>query len=187
MDRRQKKTRQAIFDAFARLLGSRSYSSITVQEIADEADIGRSTFYSHFETKDELLRALCDQVFHHVFSEAGHETAGQEGSSAQGRHLLERKIIHMLKHLHDSRGYLKRVLSCESSEIFMGYFKEYLEAEFDRELVLENAKIPHAYLLNHMVCDFAESVRWWMKHDEYTAEDIGRFFFCTTIHDYDEK
>jgi hypothetical protein len=31
-----------------------------------------------------------------------------------------------------------------------------------------------------MVCDFAESVRWWMDHPEYTPEDISRFFFGTT-------
>ena len=69
MDRRQKKTRQAVYDAFTRLLEKKSYSSITVQEIIDEADIGRSTFYAHFETKDELLRALCTEIFEHVFSE----------------------------------------------------------------------------------------------------------------------
>ena len=28
-----------------------------------------------------------------------------------------------------------------------------------------------------MVCDFAETVRWWMKHEQYSAEDISRFFF----------
>ena len=69
MDRRQRKTRQAIYDAFAGLLEKKSYSGITVQDIIDKADIGRSTFYSHFETKDELLRSLCSEIFEHVFSE----------------------------------------------------------------------------------------------------------------------
>lgn len=44
MDRRQRKTRKAIFDAFTKMLETKSYSNITVQEIIDEADISRFFF-----------------------------------------------------------------------------------------------------------------------------------------------
>lgn len=67
MDRRQRKTRAAIFAAFTHLLENKSYSSLTIQDIIDEADIGRTTFYAHFETKDELLKAICSDILDHVF------------------------------------------------------------------------------------------------------------------------
>ena len=68
MDRRQRKTREAIFNAFIVLLSKKHYNAITVGEIIEEADIGRATFYAHFETKDFLLKDLCAELFEHVFS-----------------------------------------------------------------------------------------------------------------------
>lgn len=97
MDRRQRKTRRSIFDAFTKLLEDKSYSNITVQEIIDEADISRSTFYSHFETKDELLRELCKEVFEHVFSDNLSKEKSHDFSGADKD--LREEITHMLYHL----------------------------------------------------------------------------------------
>ena len=66
MDRRQSKTRKAVFNAFVELLSEKGYSNTTIQDIITRADIGRSTFYSHFETKDDLLNALCESIFEHA-------------------------------------------------------------------------------------------------------------------------
>ncbi len=69
MDRRVKKSRAAIYQAFISLLHQKSYESITVQEIIDLADVGRSTFYAHFDTKEALLEEVCQDLFQHTFLE----------------------------------------------------------------------------------------------------------------------
>lgn len=175
MDRRRKKTRKAVFEAFTGLLEKKSYSNISVQEIIDAADIGRSTFYAHFETKDELLRALCTEIFEHVFSDDLRRENTHDFSTQKKDVVAE--VTHILYHLNDSRTYIKSILSCESGEVFMKFFREYLVQLFSGELEKHSSDVPREYMLNHLVCDFSETVRWWMNHEQYSAEDISRFFF----------
>ncbi len=55
-DRRIKKTKASLHQAFYNLLKKKNYSDITVKELADEADITRKTFYLHYNTLYDLLR-----------------------------------------------------------------------------------------------------------------------------------
>ena len=107
MDRRQQKTRAAIFQALNRLLEKKHFNNITVQEILDEANIGRSTFYSHFETKDALLKEMCTAIFDHIFSHELHSETSHDFSLSD--HGLQEKITHLLYHLMDNKG---NVLGC---------------------------------------------------------------------------
>lgn len=54
-DRRIRRTRNALNQALAELVAEKEYDEITIQEIADRADIGHRTFYRHYTDKDELL------------------------------------------------------------------------------------------------------------------------------------
>lgn len=63
VERRKAKTRMALIEAAGRLFSSRSAESISIAEIADEADIAVGSFYNYFATKDELLAALLETTF----------------------------------------------------------------------------------------------------------------------------
>ena len=174
MDRRQRKTRAAIFSAFTSLLQKKSYSSLTVQDIIDEADIGRTTFYAHFETKDELLKAICSDIFDHVFSE---EVMSEDKHDFSGHDSFRDKLTHILYHLQEKQQSIRGILSGECGEVFMRYFREYLYRIFDGQLT-ENNDIPKEYRLHYAVSSYAETVRWWLNgHSEYTPEQISSFYF----------
>jgi AcrR family transcriptional regulator len=55
-DRRIRRSRRALQDALIGLMTEKSYVAVTVQDIIDRADVGRSTFYTHYTGKDALLR-----------------------------------------------------------------------------------------------------------------------------------
>ena len=175
MDRRQQKTRQAIFNAFSELLERKSFGNITVQEIIDGANVGRSTFYAHFETKESLLKAMCMDIFQHVFSDDLGKESNHDFSHAG--HDFKKEITHILYHLQDNRRNLKGLLSCDSGEIFMGYFKGYLREMFSTYLRQMHFAAPEEYVLNMAVSGFAETVRWWITgQDKYTPEQVAEFF-----------
>ena len=100
MDRRQQKTREAIFHAFSTLLEKKSYNHITVQEILDTANIGRSTFYAHFETKDELLNAVCKELFGHIIDSAMDKT--HIHGLYSNEEMPQSVFCHLLQHLQEN-------------------------------------------------------------------------------------
>jgi AcrR family transcriptional regulator len=54
-DRRVQKTRQALQNALIELILEKGYDTVMVQDILDRANVGRSTFYAHYQDKDDLL------------------------------------------------------------------------------------------------------------------------------------
>ncbi|WP_295094456.1 TetR/AcrR family transcriptional regulator [Ruminococcus sp.] len=179
MDRRQRRTRNAIFEAFSVLLENKSYSSMTVQDIIDRADIGRSTFYAHFETKDELLKALCNDIFDHVFSA---EIMSEEKHDFSNHSSFRDRITHILYHLQEKQQSIRGLFNGECGEIFLRYLKEYLYQVFNEHITIKD-DVPHDYALDLAVSSFAETVRWWLKgHSDYTPEQMTAYFFrCISI------
>ena len=174
MDRRQKKTRSAILKAFSALLERRRYEQISVQDIIERADVGRSTFYAHFETKDALLKALCSDIFDHIFEgETCEYSSKNEG--------LKETLAHILWHLKEKQGDVKGLLGSESGELLMQYFKEYLYLLFQKRIGEFHTQAPEDFLLHHLVGAFAETVYWWVKRDMQDEPALVAGYFIDVI------
>ncbi|HIT01671.1 MAG TPA: TetR/AcrR family transcriptional regulator [Candidatus Enterenecus merdae] len=179
MDRRQQKTRAAIFAAFSVLLEEKRYNHITVQEIIDRANVGRTTFYAHFETKDDLLKALCEELFGHIIDTAKglphgqyHYTCGSQADSV---------FLHLLRHLQENDSNVLGLLSGESSEMFLRYFKDSLNELIQSQVVGPNrqgdGRLPEDFLVNHISGSFVEMVLWWIKGKmRQSPAELDRYF-----------
>lgn len=181
MDRRQQKTRAAILAAFSALLAERSYNKITVQQIIDRANVGRTTFYDHFATRDDLLKTLCEELFGHIIETAADRTH-THGLSMEGN-APHSVFCHLLQHLQENDNNILGLLTCESSEVFLRYFKDSLndliQAQFitsDRACGAGSAP-PRDFLVNHISGSFVEMVLWWLKGGaKQTPEELDRYF-----------
>ncbi|MGN7225468.1 TetR/AcrR family transcriptional regulator [Dietzia maris] len=62
LDRRARRSRRLLREALVELSLEKGYASLTVEEIAQRADLGRGTFYAHFKDKDELLSEIVEDM-----------------------------------------------------------------------------------------------------------------------------
>ena len=178
MNRQQIKTRKAIFNAFTELLSEKKYNKITVQEIIDRADIGRSTFYAHFETKDDLLKEICIELFDHIFSNDLNMECSKVFKNLNK--IPQILITHILYHLKENSQKFIKVLSCESNEIFLEYFQRYIYKIIDEYIFLDDIedKKFESFLKNHICATFFESIKWWINNNmNLMPEEISEYFF----------
>ena len=179
MDRRQIKTREAIFCAFTGLLSEKDFEHITVGEIIQRANIGRATFYAHFETKDFLLKALCRELFCHIFD--------AQANNNEHRHIFEcdapdSVFLHLFCHLQKNDNGILDLLSGKNNELFLRYFKDNLFCLVESQLVLfvtkKNPRLPEGYWINHITATFVETVHWWISNGKKESpETMTEYFF----------
>lgn len=179
MDRRQRKTRNAIFQAFTEILSEKNVGKITVEEIIQRADVGRATFYAHFPTRDFLVKELCEELFCHIFDP-------YDESRKHHQHIFQCDIqdsvfLHLLQHLNRNDNHILDLLTGRNNELFSGYFKrgltELIESHPPMFLQGKSPNLPDSFWTNHVVSTFIETVHWWVHQQmKETPEEIHRYF-----------
>ncbi len=76
-DRRARRTRELLIHALLELIETRHYDQISVQDIVERADVGRSTFYAHYENKDALLMGGFEHLLEMLVQQIQCDSAAQ--------------------------------------------------------------------------------------------------------------
>jgi AcrR family transcriptional regulator len=100
VDRRVRRTRAAIQHALLNLMLEKGYDAVTVTDIIDRADVGRSTFYSHFTDKRDVLDDSLDGLGEFLRT---HRDAAGDGQ-------LFGFSLAMFEHVHEQRALLRALL-----------------------------------------------------------------------------
>ncbi len=93
-DRRVQRTKRTLREALIALILDKGYDQVTVQDIIDRADVGRSTFYAHFENKDKLLLSGFEDM-REILTEAN--TAHRKPEKHTGDFSFNSLIIDLLR------------------------------------------------------------------------------------------
>ena len=176
MDRRQRKTRIAIFQAFTGLLAEHDFSQITVGQIIQRADVGRATFYAHFETKEYLLKALCEELFAHIF-----DVHHSHDSALFACDAPDSVFLHLFQHLQKNDNQILDLLSCRNNELFLRYFKtglvKLVQSQYHLFAAGKAPQLPEDFWVNHIAATFVETLGWWLGNKmQLSPEQITEYF-----------
>lgn len=173
MDRRQKKTREAIFNAFFSLMGKKSVDKITVGEIIEEADVGRATFYAHFETKEFLLKEMCRELFCHVFDFLENKN--------QHTHIFnciapDSAFLHLFQHFYRNDNRILELISLKDNDVFVKFFRIELLKLIETQVEVKET-LPEKLIKEHIASSFINIVLWWKNNGlKETPEEINDYF-----------
>jgi AcrR family transcriptional regulator len=172
-DRRVGKTRKALKEALTDLILEKGYEAVTVQDVIDRADVGRSTFYAHFVDKDDLLMAILADL-----EVPAPDTTHWTPDSPAFDWTLE-----LFRHFGSGQRLFKAVASSQSSALARRETTRRLEdlarAELSR---LQAGRKLDAFRLEtvvrFLVGTFIGFMDWWMRqeNEHLPAEQVDHAF-----------
>lgn len=176
MDRRALRTRRALHEALIRLIIERDYDGISVSDITDAANVGRSTFYAHFTDKDDLLRSGTAHLRTILFREHDTAIAGEE--RADWRTLGFSRF--MTVHLQEQQLLYRALMRGRAGPIIIETLREYICEIVRAELTPPEgaaSKAPPELAVQFVVGAYMSVLTWWLDRGaREPPETIDRAF-----------
>jgi AcrR family transcriptional regulator len=160
VDRRVTRTRTLLQDALIALIPERGYAAITVEDICEKANIGRSTFYTHYAGKDELRSATID---------AHLRLPGDRRPSADpDKNQLFAFSLPMFEHAHAFRS-LHRVMLASSGDTIHDEIRKRIRRAVRSELIarrIGDAGVPVEFAVQFISGAFQAVLAWWVAAEK---------------------
>lgn len=172
-DRRVQRTHNALRDALISLLLERSWDDINIQTLCERADIGRSTFYLHFQNKEDLLVG--------GFKDLRTLLRAQAGADKLGASDFLRFVPGLIEHVHEQRALFRAIIGRGSGHVVQKRFREMVNQLVDDELSLPVTGWERDAGTRYVAGALLELLAWWVDAGtERSADDIESLFYQLT-------
>ena len=174
MDRRIQRTRQLLQNALIELILAKGFEAVTVQDIIDRANVGRSTFYAHFQDKEDLFLG----GFESMRAQFEQHLLGQS-PAAESPWALS---LIMFQHAQEYQHVYKALVGEKGGHMMLSYIRKYLATLIHEHLKSQfssrkKEQIPLEILTLYIVSTLTALLTWWLDHDmPYPAERINDMF-----------
>ena len=175
MDRRIQRTRELLQKALIELIDERGYEAITIQDIVERANIGRTTFYKHYNSKDDLFMS-CHEA---IVSSFQFERLYAHPLSREELHEREAppRLILAFQHLDETQARLSPIFQGKDGPMILKQIRDRSAKEIEANLRAIMHKtddsIPLDILAGYLAGAQLALVLWWLeKRRAHTPKQI---------------
>lgn len=165
IDRRVQRTRALLEQALIDLTSERRYADITIQDIVERANVGRTTFYLHFTSKDDLFMSCHDAIISEFQSGPFHRRP------LSREELLAPEtppgMVAAYQHLQGAWTRLSPIFQGKDGSLILRRIRDSSAQEIEENLRaafagVESA-IPLDLLANYLAAAQLALVQWWLE------------------------
>lgn len=164
-DRRIQKTKAAITNAFFTLLKEKDFTRITINDIAEKANVNRGTIYTHYQNKYDLLGACIEeklQLLKEVCLPIRMDASASE---------LFVSLESVYKFFNDNFLFFSLMLQNGGSNNFQARFKESLIEEMRRLTPAKGSPYDHEFFTQFRASALVGVVEWWIRENKPLSVD----------------
>jgi AcrR family transcriptional regulator len=171
-DRRSQRTYHLVNAALRELLLEKRYEAITVQDILDRANIGRSTFYTHYFDKADVLESIGEQMLAEF---------GQQVQQAEAVHRIVPSLA-LFRHVQQQHRLFQVLLRGRGEEVLWKAGQAMLSSNIEQALTAACAEkraplFPLAVVAHYLAEALLNLLKWWLEAEmPYTAEQMDELF-----------
>ncbi len=155
-DRRAQRTQRALTSSLVDLVKEKRFDDITIQNVIDRADVGRSTFYSHYRDKEDLFLQSWERFLDALAEHIDWDQAGT-GSFIP--------VAHLFMHLQEYNQFYRGLERSRKADAVFKHGVEYLGEKIAAALaerLPRTSSIPAPILANFISRELFALLKWWL-------------------------
>ena len=171
-DRRVRRTRKLLHQALRELMAEKRYDSITVQDILDQADVGRTTFYAHYQDKEDLATSMLIELMDRLI-------AAVDESDLPKQPVYPTHIL--FNHIEENHEIFKGMMRGRGMELFMEKGKQFWAERIEARLrslqaAVQDTGVPIQLIAGATAGAYLIQLKWWLDNDlPYSAEEMAQY------------
>ncbi len=173
LDRRVQRTRDALRIALITLLEERGWDDINIQDLCEQANVGRSTFYLHFQNKEELLVGGFDDLRAWLHTQSAQENAKVDAMPF---------VRGLIEHVYEQRSLFRSIIGKRSGHVVQKRFREMVCRLVEEEVAPPHADWKQKAGAHYVAGAFVELLAWWIDSGKgHTADEIEELFYLLAL------